>query len=399
MPNVNHEILEWARDTAGLSRAEAVARLKLGDARGVQAIDRLKDLEEGRVSPTRPMLVKMAKVYRRPLLVFYLSKPPRRGDRGQDFRTLPSAPSPATEGLLDALIRSVLARQALIRSAMVDEGEDEPVAFIGSVSMGAGVESLVGSIRQILGFSVAEFRSARNAREGFQFLRARTETAGVFVLLAGNLGNHHSNIGLETFRGFALADEVAPFVVINDQDHPAAWSFTLIHELAHLWLGQTGVSGGKPGTIIERFCNDVASEFLLPSEELDEIRLSISPDMAELVSVIDDFSKSRNVSRSMVAYKLFRRGFIERDAWLELSEFFRSHWLQNRERNRVKAKTSAGGPDYYVVRRHRLGRALVRLTARMMSTGALTTSRAGQVLGVNPKNVQHLVGGFPFGTA
>ncbi|MFY1080099.1 ImmA/IrrE family metallo-endopeptidase, partial [Escherichia coli] len=78
----------------------------------------------------------------------------------------------------------------------------------------------------------------------------------------GNLGSHHSALNVELFRGFALSDKVAPFVVINDQDSEQAWSFTLLHELAHIWLGQTGVSGGRPTSVIETFCNDVAGRIL-----------------------------------------------------------------------------------------------------------------------------------------
>src|SRR3546814_16138482 len=65
-----------------------------------------------------------------------------------------------------------------------------------------------------------------------------------YVLLIGNLGSHHSAIDIDAFRGFALADPIAPFVVINDRDAKTAWSFTLLHEVAHLWIGATGVSGG-----------------------------------------------------------------------------------------------------------------------------------------------------------
>ena len=104
MPKVNPEILVWARETAGLSREEAVGKLGIRDAQGVKAVDRLASLESGETDPTRPTLVKMAKQYRRPLLTFYLSKPPRKGDRGADFRTLTNQPSPIVNALLDTLI-------------------------------------------------------------------------------------------------------------------------------------------------------------------------------------------------------------------------------------------------------------------------------------------------------
>lgn len=395
MPKVNPEILRWARETAGISEADAIIKLKLRDARGVSAVDRLRKLEEGSTSPTRPMLVKMAKVYRRPLLAFYLAGPPRRGDRGQDFRTLPEDHSPADEALLDALIRGVKARQSLVRSAILDEDDAaSPLGFIGSATISQGVDVVLYSIRETLDLSLDDLRRARDVDEAFQVLRTHTEAAGVFVLLVGNLGSYHTNIDLETFRGFALADEFAPFVIINDQDHHGAWSFTLLHELAHLWLGQTGVSGGTPERRVEKFCNDVASEFLLPSEELEQLELVEPSDVETNAARINEFAAARNVSRSMVAYKLYLRDIIGGQQWQQLDRLFRDRWLENREYRRAKAREAPGGPDYYVVRRHRLGSGLVQLIARLMAAGALTTSKAGRVLGVKPKNVQTLIGEY-----
>ena len=89
MPDVNGDILRWARKTAGLTPEEAAEKLLLRTARGVSPSERLRRLEENEEAPSRPLLVRMARQYRRPLLTFYMSAPPRRGDRGQDFRPPP----------------------------------------------------------------------------------------------------------------------------------------------------------------------------------------------------------------------------------------------------------------------------------------------------------------------
>jgi len=89
MPKVSHEILSWARETAGLSLGEAVDKLGILPRSGVSAVDRLAAIEAGKVEPTRPLLLKMAHHYRRPLVTFYMSAPPRKGDRGEDFRNVP----------------------------------------------------------------------------------------------------------------------------------------------------------------------------------------------------------------------------------------------------------------------------------------------------------------------
>lgn len=391
MPPINPEILVWARETAGLTPEEAVRKLGIRDARGVAAVDRLTALETGSAEPTRPLLVKMSKQYRRPLLTFYMSGPPRKGERGRDFRTLPEGHSDAAEALLDALIRDVRARQGMVRALLEDEEDAQPLPFVGSMRMADGAPALLASIRQTLSIDLDAFRSAGSSEDAFALLRARAEAAGVFVLLIGNLGSHHTAIDLETFRGLALADEIAPFVVINDQDAQPAWSFTLLHELAHIWLGQTGVSGAFAEAAIERFCNRVASEFLLPSEELASLQVNGTTNLQAAQARITDFAEDRHLSSSMVAYRLYQTGTIDREVWSRLSAFFRQKWLQTRVERRERAREKEGGPSYYVVRRHRVGTALIDLVRRAMADGVLVPSKAGKILGVKPANVQMMV--------
>ena len=391
MPQVNCEILSWARETAGLTPEEAVRKLDIREARGVSAVERLAALEAGDDTPTRPMLVKMAKHYRRPLLVFYMSAPPRKGDRGQDFRTLPMGRSTATDVFLDVLIRGIRARQSMVKAVLEDADEAEPLPFVGSSVMSEGVPNILASIRETLGVDLADFRSKADSGDAFALLRAGAEAAGVFVLLISNLGSHHTTIDLETFRGFALADEVAPFVIINDQDAKPAWSFTLLHELAHIWLGVTGVSGENAEVAVEAFCNEVAGKFLLPEDELDQLSVNDATNFDTAQARISEFAGERNLSRSMVAYKLYRAGMIGRAKWQHLNTAFREQWLQARADRRERSRDQDSGPNYYVVRQHRVGTALINLVRRMVTAGDLTTSKAGKVLGVKPKNVHTLI--------
>lgn len=390
MPRINPAILKWARETAGLTLEEAARRVDLGDARGVRADTRLAALEAGDAEPTRPLLVRMAKAYRRPLLTFYLAVPPRKGSRGQDFRTLPDDYRGEQEPILDALIRDLVARQAALKSALEDEEEPSPLPWISSARMGDGVARLVATMRGALDVSLADYRAASDVEEAFAMLRQRVEGLGVFVVLISDLGNHHTRLGVEVFRGLAVADPIAPFIVINEQDSRAAWSFTLLHELAHLWLGLSGVSGGGLERDVERFCNEVASDFLLPAAELAEFRGRLSPELSEIEQRITDFATPRRVSRSLVAYRLYREGHITERRWEELVRLFRQRWQERRALQQDVSKRASGGPSYYVVRRHRLGK-LVSTTGRLLQSGALTTTRAGQILGVKPGNVGYLL--------
>jgi Zn-dependent peptidase ImmA (M78 family) len=399
MPRVNHHILSWARETAGLSPEEAVKRLGLGEARGVSPVDRLSAIEAGEVEPSRSLLSRMAKQYRRPLVTFYMSAPPRKGDRGEDFRNVPDRHTDA-EGLVDALVRDVRARQSMVRSVLADEEEAKPLPFVGSMNMSDGVGAVLASIRQTIRLDLAEFRAQASPESAFALLRSRVEAAGVFVLLIGNLGSHHTAIGVEAFRGFALSDDIAPFVVLNDQDARPAWSFTLVHELAHLWLGVTGVSGAFADAQIEKFCNDVASGFLLPANELALVQVDRNTDRETAARRIGEFARDRHLSASMVAYNLFRIGRLTEESWRTLTGWFFAQWRQSRDAKRERQKDSTG-PDYYVVRRHRLGSALLHFVSRNMNDGALTPTKASQVLGVKPRSVAPLlnVAGLPPGQA
>lgn len=319
MPAVNPEILVWARETTGLTLRDAAAKVGIRDARGVAAVDRLAALERGDDEPTRPVLVRMAQHYRRPLLAFYLSAPPPRTDRGSERRPVPRT---ARAG------RSVRAAP----------------------------------------FACRRRRCVRPAQ--------------------GDLGSHRTAIPVEAFRGFAVADDIAPFVVVNDNDSEPAWSFTLLHELVHLLLGQTGISGARPGTKVEEFCNNVAAEWMLPERTLDRIKIDLDRDVVERIG---EFARPRNLSHTMVAYGLLRAGRIDQQTFDRLCSDFGKHWQQQRDRRRAQARKSVGGPDCCVVRRQRVGPALFGFARRMLESGALSTTKAARILDVKPAQVGRML--------
>ena len=378
----NPEVFQWARESAGLELEEAAHAVGVVPAT-------LLAIERGEKEPSRTTLTHMAKAYRRALLTFYLPQPPRTGERGEDFRTVVAERTVQAEADVDALVRDLRARQSLVRSVLEDDEDFKPLPFIGSASMDLGVSAIVESFQSVLGITREHYRAQKDTESAFALLRERTERVGVFVMLAGNLGSHHSNIPVEAFRGFAIADRIAPFIVINDGDAKAAWSFTLLHELAHLWLGATGVSGGAPELRIERFCNDVAAEFLLPAADLETVDVHV-PDLDEQIAVISDHANRWRVSRQMVAYRLLRAGRISATSWTALESRIRALWAAERRREKVRTKPS-GGPSYYVVRRHRLGHAMLAFARHYTEAGALPPSKAAKVLGVKLRAVYPLL--------
>ncbi|MDK1011415.1 MAG: XRE family transcriptional regulator [Actinomycetota bacterium] len=383
------EILIWARETARLSVVEAASKAGIRGIRDVSAPERLAAFESGEERPTMVMLESLAKTYRRPLVTFFLAAPPVQGDRGTDFRHVPAEMiDESQDALLDTLVRTIRARQSLLHDVLADE-ESEALGFIDSRTADDGVDALVDDLRAHLGVDLDEFRGAQTPTAAFALLRSAAEALGVFVLLASDLGSHHSAITVGTFRGLSIADRVAPLIVINDLDARAAWSFTLLHELTHLWLGQTGFGGTDVDSQIEQFCSDVASEFLLANEELADAPVPNGDD--ELRDFITHYASVRNLSRSMVAYRLYRVGRLDLLDWRTMADQFLSEWEGSRENERQRRRASGTGPSYYVIRRHRLGNHMLNVVGRALADRSLTSTEAGRVLGVDPKKVGRLL--------
>ena len=402
--NINPAILEWARETAGLDVDEAAERLSfIKPKEGESAAQRLLAFESGERTPTRNQLLQFASLYRRPLLAFYMKQPPAKGERGDDFRQTAGRVSRRENSLLDALLRDIRARQEMVRSLLEDEEETRDLPFVGSVAVDQEPDAVAASIASTLEFDYQRQELRRGGVDAlFKSLRERTESAGVFVLLAGDLGSYHTELSADVFRGFTISDKVAPFVVINDKDAQAARSFTLVHELAHIWLDESGVSGApSPETPrssqdrIERFCNDVAGEFLLPDAALREHPAEpAAEDRQSAADVIQALANDWSVSEPMVAYRMNRIGLVETETYRELVEHYAARWQRHRRRQREQYRDSEGGPDPHVIKRYKLGNALVDVVRRTLRDNTLTHTKAAKLLGVKPGSVERLLRGY-----
>jgi Zn-dependent peptidase ImmA (M78 family) len=390
---INPDILTWARETAGLTVAEAAEKLGLKDTAKESAIEKLQALEAGKRGIAQGTLEKAASLYRRPLVAFYMSARPARGERGEDFRAAKSS-STRENATLDALIRDVKARQQLVRDLLEDDEESGSLRFVASMSIKAGPNRVAAAIRSTLDVTMDQQRRCRDNAALFTLLRSAAEKAGVFVLLLGDVGSWHSDIGENVFRGFALADDTAPFIVINDNDAEAARSFTLLHELAHLWIGASGVSGPLrdiPTNAIERFCNDTASEFLLPPAAISDYSSLITAPINDVLAVVRDLAAQWKVSEPAVTYRFAQKGWISGGVASTLFAAYAERWRQQKQRDRENRPPDETGPSFYTVRRHRLGAGLLALVRRRLQDEAITHTRAAKILGVGPASVSPLL--------
>ena len=386
-----------------MSLEEAAAQLGFASGAKHASAARLEAYERGESKPTRNQLLKIAVRYRRPLTAFYRAAPPVAGNRGEDFRMVAGA-APKNEALLDALLRDTRARQDMVRSILEDDEDVKLLSFVGSLPISEPVEAAAQTIRDVLRIGDSpQIGPAASSAALFATLRERVEALGIFVLLIGNLGSHHTNLDERVFRGFAIADNVAPFIVINDQDATAAQSFTLIHELVHVFTGSTGVSAA-PSAVpprtqlahVERFCNDVASEVLLPQGSLPLLGHADTLDAA--ADQISEVAASRNVSEAMVAYRYWRIGDLDAEVYRQLAAAYAARWQAARARRREHHQQAAGSvPTYYTVRKHRLGKPLINLIGRAWRSNELTHTKAAKILGVKLSSVEPLLSGTASG--
>ncbi len=310
---VEPDLLIWARERAGFSREDIVADVRF---------KKFPDWEEGISQPTFKQLEAFAKKVHVATGYLLLTEPPEESLPIADFRTFEGKPiSRPSPELLDT-IYTCEERQDWYRD-YARAWEDLEIDFVGSATVETPIEKVAQEMREIFGFEMEVRRKCRNWEQAFNLLINQAEAAGVLVMVNGFAESHNSRpLKPEEFRGFALSDSLAPLVFVNGKDTKAAQIFTLAHELAHLWLGESSLSNigiqPKSGFRTEEvWCNKVAAEFLVPLAEL-RIELRSSEALFDLMTRLSAIFK---VSTLVILRRLFDAQHINRQtfstAWEE----------------------------------------------------------------------------------
>lgn len=361
--DVQPELLRWARERARLDEGDLAARFpKLGA------------WERREARPTLRQLEAYAKATRAPIGYFFLPEPPAEALPIPDFRTIGDRrvqrPSP---DLLET-IYLCQQRQEWYRNHAQTE-QLPPAGFVGQAAVGDDVVSVARAMRQRLGFDLEARRACRTWEEALRTFIGQADAAGVMVMCSGVvLNNNHRRLDAEEFRGFALADELAPVVFINGADSKSAQMFTLAHELAHLWVAQTGLSSvdasGQEGTEVERWCNRVAAELLVP---LDAFRAELRGD-EPLDRALARLARQFKVSTLVVLRRLLDAGVLQRDGF----------WLAYRaEVARLQALPRGAGGDFYLSVPVRLSKRFARALVASTLEGQTLYRDAMRLIGIS----------------
>lgn len=292
-------MLRWAQHRAGVDELVMRRRFRKWD-----------EWLSGEVEPTLRQLETFARTTYTPIGYLFLPEPPEERLPIPDFRTMANRevgqPSP---NLLDTLY-ACQQRQAWY-AEHARANAFPTVDFVGSITTRTPPTAAASTMRNRLDFDLGARRQCRTWEEALRAFIALVDQAGVMVMCSGVvLNNNYRRLDPQEFRGFAFADAIAPLIFINGSDSKSAQMFTLAHELAHLWLGKTALSNPdmrrQETQTIERWCNAVAAEFLVPLATLTQT-------VNEAESI--DLAKSRlarefKVSTLVVISRLRDIGFI-----------------------------------------------------------------------------------------
>jgi Zn-dependent peptidase ImmA (M78 family) len=180
-----------------------------------------------------------------------------------------------------------------------------------------------------------------------------------------------------------LSDPYAPLLFVNNADFKSAQMFTMAHELAHLWLGEGGVSGfdalEPPATPIEQFCNRVAAQFLVPSAELEAAWL----EAVDSDDAYDLLAHRFKVSTIVAARRALDVGLVSHDEFLA---FYRDYEAD--ERRQMGQKPSGG--SFWNNQNVRIGRRFGAAVVRAAREGRLLYSEAYRLTGIRGATFDHL---------
>lgn len=372
---INNNILVWAREQARLSVEDVADRIGTS-ATKVQAWESREAL------PTFKQAQRFAEISRIPFGYLYLQEPPGYQLPITDFRTIGDQPPPPLGADFRELLNEVLRKQSWFREYRLEQST-ERLPFVGKFQIGAPIRDVALDIKNVFHLQEADKATAPNWESYLRLLSERAETAGILIMKSGIVGtNTHRPLSVEEFRGFVVSDDIAPVIFLNGKDALAAQIFTLVHELAHIWLGVSGVSNpdirsNSPSVDIEKYCNSVAAEFLVPEDEL-----------AASWNAAESFAENAwrlcrhfKVSSVVLARRAAEKGLGEWADYFAFYEAEQAAW--------VRGSQSSGG-DFYRTSAIRNGKLFTKAVLERAFEGKLLYRDAGALLNVAPSKLKVL---------
>ena len=380
---ITPNVLKWARESARMTEETAAAKISV-------TIDKLKEWEAGTSQPTIRQAQTLAKAYRRPFALFFLPDIPRDFQPLQDFRKSGSKEL-TTSSIF--IIREIQQKQAWI-SDVNSENNEEKLSFVGRFTIDDNPQKVAQDILSTLKINPASYKSENPIKEWID----AAEANGIFISRTSFI---HTRLKLdsEELQGFAIADPHAPFVFINSDNWNSPQLFTLVHELAHIWIAETGISNEVEPELkhkdkfhpVELFCNEVAANALMPKE------IILSFDTASFQSSKEVFKVARQLGVSSFALlvRALNLGIIstsayqklKREADIDFAEYLKKEAIK---KAKLRKKEKPGGPNYYLLQSNRNSRLFTQTVLDAFRGGFIEPTLASNLLNVQINKFQKL---------
>lgn len=364
-------VLRWAAGNIGSSVEEL--------ARRVASESKVEKVTAGSMTPLQAE--KFANLARVPFGLLFLKEPPRlEKPTLPDLRQLPKAAE--LSGSFYETLDDVLRKQEWFADYLEEVGADVP-NFVGKFDPRASdVKVVAKDIAESIGCDDGLRRKSANKEEYFAALVRGLERIGVLVFKNGVVKNNGRRpLNLDEFRGFAIAHPRVPVIFINGKDATAAWIFTLLHEAAHIWFGESGISNfsasvGEKVKGVEQKCNQVAAEVLTPESEFRAAWKQWGGD-----APFDNIPRMFKVSSLVVARRALDFNFIDQATYFSIWE----------RTQRFEAKVEGeGGGDFYKSVAVRNSKSFTRAVVNEAFSGRMLFRDAGSLLNVSPHSVAEL---------
>ncbi|GAA4336795.1 ImmA/IrrE family metallo-endopeptidase [Flaviaesturariibacter amylovorans] len=363
--NINANMMTWAVDRAGFDLQEFIGKYP-----------KLEHWLNGTKQPTLKQLEEFSKKVYLPFGYLLLPEPPKEALPMPFFRTNRKATQKVSINVYDTVLM-IQQRQEWL-SDYLQENDFEPVPFVGRFTADADVQLVVDDIRQTLGLARNWASYCSNWQNALDRLTQRIEGAGVNVSFNGVVGNSTNRaISVDECRGFVLVDKYAPFMFVNNADSKAAQLFTIAHEVAHVWLGESAgfdMMRLQPADDpTESFCNAVAAELLVPTDLFNEVW--------DGDHGFARYARFFKVSELVIARRALDTGKISRQRFFA---FYKEYIL----REFTKKKEQDSGGNFYATTKKRIGLLFATHVNQAVKSGSLFYRDAYRLTGLKGDTFQ-----------
>lgn len=359
---VNPAILSWAITRAGIGIDEAA-----------RTFPKLSAWLRAEKKPTLRQLESFSKKVHLPFGFLFLSEPPVEHIPFPHFRTGAARLQTTVSVNLRDAIQGIQQRQQWVVDYLEETSTDIPLDFVGRFTPEAGAAPIVNDIRHTLQLRADWAANFSKTEEAINHLVERVEEAGIFMVFNGVVENNtHRPLEVEECRGFVMVHPIAPFMFINNADGKAAQLFTIMHELAHIWLG---ISAGFDNNQllpaahpVEILCNAVAAELLVPAANLRQL-------WADTKGDIPTIARSFKASSIVIARRAFDLDMLSRPQFFEWYSAYREALEKRKE-------TGSSGGDFYNTSKRRVGLRFAGYIDRAVREGRLLHKDAYRLTGL-----------------